>query len=645
MHYSAPRNGDKSICCNKLPENKEPFGSEDPIDTYLSEINRIPLLSVSQEKQLTSELVKTKRKWLSNILGSLYAQKEALAYYKSIANESLSAYKSLNREYKNDPAATLAKLKTEVCAMEKEVQVSAKKSAVLARIHGAKAEFSTLSSNLKKTRSRMLGFELNKKIFDIIEGNLDSLLREMRECSIVPGKRNKLSRLIAESGETIESLQKRLADSAKLQALYVDIKHKLTAANLRLVVSIAKGYQNRGLDLPDLIEEGNTGLIRGIEKFQPELGYKLSTYCTWWIKQAITRALEDKKGTIRIPVHISQLIYKLTRYENEYSKRHNGKSPEIQESVDALGISSKELEMLLKARRHKNLLSLNAPANGEQESAVYSDFLSDNDNFFNNPLRSAIAAEERKTIKKALSSLDSRQKELLSLRFGLDIELDVDYIEIAARHASEAPDDSTYGVDLTLEEIAKDNGLTRERIRQITDKGKKKLFTPHPQRGEFQNLVKSLQGDNSEPSEHNVYKHYDDPLLMMPLSKINGISLKSLNALEKKQIYFIGDLLEKISSSELLKMPNFGFRSLEEILVAIEKLGFNRNLLSSLSEIGIDPEIDKLLQQEEVINVWKLLHLTRMELQHICLGDEPAYLSVLGALELIGYKSKTILSA
>ena len=265
----------------------------------------------------------------------------------------------------------------------------------------------------------------------------------------IKAARKEIQRLEGQLGTNIDDVRRSLRTIALGEAQAMDGKRRLIEANLRLVVSIAKRYVNRGLGFLDLIQEGNIGLMRAVEKFEYQRGYKFSTYATWWIRQSVSRAIADQARTIRIPVHMIETINKVLR-TSRYLVQQLGREPSPEEIAGQMEVPADKVRKVLKIV--KEPVSLETPIGDDEESSL-GDFVEDRQTL--SPADAAMALSLEEQTRKVLATLTPREEQILRMRFGIDEK-----------------------TDYTLEEVGQRFAVTRERIRQIEAKALRKLRNP-----------------------------------------------------------------------------------------------------------------------------------------------------------------------
>ena len=424
---------------------------DDPVRMYLKEIGRVPLLSSQDEIQLARRMERGSK-------ASAIMNKD-VAFMEEILQENPHIIDSLSLTPKNqlarlielldqelavadtrDPDAIARKI-IEICKKERSVTYSMLQSYVLELTKDERQQVirSLRANNIQLDEDTQLVYEETEDL--IKSAHLIEIYRLIQSLEANPpkGSAEKVEHYIKEFDRVLEKLLKQ-GDKAK---------HYLSEANLRLVVSIAKRYVGRGMLFLDLIQEGNLGLIKAVEKFDYNKGYKFSTYATWWIRQAITRAIADQARTIRIPVHMVETINKLIRV-SRMLLQELGREPQPEEIAKGMDISVERVREIMKIAQEP--VSLETPI-GEEEDSHLGDFIEDHD--APAPADAATSILLREQIEGVLEALTPREKKVLQLRYGLE--------DNRAR---------------TLEEVGQFFGVTRERIRQIEAKAIKKLRNP-----------------------------------------------------------------------------------------------------------------------------------------------------------------------
>ena len=451
------------------PADDKSHKIDDPVRMYLTQMGEIPLLTREQEISLAKKIEITRKRFRRHLLESDYALKQSIDILKKVncgelpfdrtikvsVTEGLEKNQILGRMPHN--------LKTLEILREKSVEdfelvitpgtSAADIKAALGRLEARRRKMVTLLEELSLRTQRL---QPTMRRLEQISNRMDSLQRQIDSMKNLKSARDEranlqkeLTDLMQMTLETPQTLRQRLDDVQERFGAYEQSMRELSGGNLRLVVSIAKKYRNRGLSFLDLIQEGNTGLMRAVDKYEYRRGYKFSTYATWWIRQAITRAIADQARTIRIPVHMIETMSKLRKVSKRLLQE-KGREPTIEETAEAAGVSLEETRRVLKISRHP--ISLDRPV-GESEDSYFGDFIEDDNT--ESPVNSATQEMLKDKIDVVLKTLTYREREIIKLRYGLG-------------------DGYTY----TLEEVGRIFKVTRERVRQIEAKAVRKLQHP-----------------------------------------------------------------------------------------------------------------------------------------------------------------------
>jgi RNA polymerase primary sigma factor len=441
---------------------------DDPVRMYLTQMGEIDLLSRDEEIALARKIELTRLAFRRKVLESDYCARNAVEILQQVHDGSLPFDRTMKMSTAENLIRSVVKsrLPENIQTVNKLLDKNAElfeKIAEAEKVEYVKKEAKQLHRNRRKVASLLEELSLRTSRIQPMMKKLQGIAKKMRQLKQIiaqgPSRdyapedieamKMELSGIQDLILETPKQLDKRLRAIELVYTQYEEAKRMLSGGNLRLVVSIAKKYRNRGLSFLDIIQEGNTGLMRAVDKYEYRRGYKFSTYATWWIRQAITRAIADHARTIRIPVHMIETMSKLRTISKTLSQEL-GREPTIEEIAEKGGMTVSEARRVLKISKHP--FSLDRPI-GESEDSYFGDFIEDDS--VESPVQSATQEMLKDRIDQVLKTLTYREREIVKLRYGIG-------------------DGYTY----TLEEVGRIFKVTRERVRQVEAKAIRKLQHP-----------------------------------------------------------------------------------------------------------------------------------------------------------------------
>ena len=459
-------NGEESI---STTPTEVPKLTNDPIRLYLSQMCEIPLLTREQEISLAKKIEITRRKFRRAVLGNDFALRQTVEILRKVAAGILPFDRtikvSLTERLTKEQVS--ARMPHNLQTLDALIEENRREFQRVVRKSTSENEKTRTRQNYQRRRLKALvlveelslrsrrviplmkQLEQFSQRMDYLQNRISYLRETMSTSAELNRCVSELRHLIMTTQESPRSLQGRVEEFKRNFKEYEAVKRQLSSGNLRLVVSIAKKYRNRGLSFLDLIQEGNSGLMRAVDKYEYRRGFKFSTYATWWIRQAITRAIADQARTIRIPVHMIDVLSKLRNIQRKLTQDFK-REPSMYEIAEVAEMTIEEVQRVLDIGRSP--ISLDRPV-GEGEDNAFGEFIEDPSS--DSPVRNASNGVLRDRIDSLLQTLTYREREIIRLRYGL-----------------------TDGFSYTLEEVGRIFKVTRERVRQIEAKAVAKLQNP-----------------------------------------------------------------------------------------------------------------------------------------------------------------------